>query len=148
MGIADSRGVVYDFSGPYQVTVGSFMCGPAKRTWRLDVNEIRTTKEASLSPRGKDQPLSSAELYDHAVIDASRTYGKRMHNLVFDNCHSHVATVLNLLEYEGYSNWNQIRVFWRIWMRGKWTSKRQALIVFAPLLVVIAVVAGLVAGLV
>ncbi|CAN8066648.1 unnamed protein product [Agarophyton chilense] len=146
MGIADSRGVVYDFSGPFQVTVGSFMCGPAKRQWSLNVNEIHANINSTSNSGHCDEVQSSAKAYDEAVIDASKTYGKRMHNIFCDNCHSHVAKVLNLLQYEGSSNWNQAYVFWRIWTRGKWTSKWQPAIVFGPLLVIVVVV-GLLAGL-
>ncbi|PXF41817.1 hypothetical protein BWQ96_08465 [Gracilariopsis chorda] len=120
MGIADSCGVVHDFSGPYQVTIGSFMCGPAKRVWRLDLEQITTHDSLDSTTNdgeGTGQALDSASMYDRAVAEGAMIYGKRMHNLVCDNCHSHVATILNMLRYEGRSDWNQLRVCWKIWMK-------------------------------
>lgn len=33
-----------------------------------------------------------------------------MHNLCCDNCHSHVATALNLMQYGGSTNWNMVKL--------------------------------------
>lgn len=129
----------------YQVTIGSFMCGPAKRVWKLDIEQI--TLHDSLDSTTKDgtstgQALDRTFMYDRAVAEGAKIFGKRMHNLFCDNCHSHVATILNLLRYEGRSDWNQFRVCWNIWMKGSWTSTRNAFIVFSPLLFLVTVSAA------
>lgn len=117
-----------------QVTTGAFMCGPAKRVWRLERRDMRDAfGEGEVSYAG-------GAVYDRAVDEATSIYAGRTHNLVVDNCHSHVATVLNLLRYDGHSNWNQVRVFWMVWTKGKWTSKRQAVVVFLPFFVLVAIV--------
>ena len=105
VGITDSRGVPFDFSGPYQVTVGSLMCGPAKRIWKLSPDKMNGD-------------------YDAAVAEVARIYGKRMHNIVADNCHSHVAEVLNRVQYGGRKDWNQARVAWSVWRHGEWRQSR------------------------
>lgn len=113
------------------------MGGPAKRVWRLDRSKIRTVGDKGV-----------AEVYDAAVASAAITYGKKMHNLLFDNCHSHVALVLNELEYDRKRNWNMVRVFVAIWCRGRWVSAKDAVVVLLPvaLVVLIAVVGGILAA--
>lgn len=59
VGITTSQGIVTDFAGPYHVTVGSMMCGPPRRVWRLDI--------------------ADATSYDEAVYASACFYGKRMH---------------------------------------------------------------------
>ena len=44
--------------------------------------------------------------YNHHVYHnpcSPTPLGKRMHNLCCDNCHSHVARALNLMNYDGKS---------------------------------------------
>lgn len=116
-----------------KVTVGSLMCGPAKRTWKLDKTKIHR-----LGGR------SAEEAYDAAVVSAACEYGKRMHSIVVDNCHSHVALVLNELEYDGRKNWNQVRVGWALWRHGRWVRKADAALSLAPSAVLVLVVCAIV----
>lgn len=108
------------------------MCGPAKRIWKLDTSKISDFNGMQ----------TAAEAYDGAVVEGARVYGKRFHNLVLDNCHCHVAFVLNQLEYGGKKNWNQVRIFKEIWLRGKWVRRQDAILVFAPFLVLLSVLVG------
>ena len=103
------------------------MCGPAKRVWRLDPTKIKRTNN-----------MSPTEAYDAAVVNAARVYGKKFHNIIFDNCHCHVALVLNELEYDGRKNWNQIRVFKSIWFEGRWVSWSQCVHVWLPFAIFVA----------
>lgn len=48
--------------------------------------------------------------WDAGVAEASEIYKTRMHNLCCDNCHSHVATALNLMQYGGSTNWNMVKL--------------------------------------
>lgn len=89
-GISFLSGVITDFSGPYRVTIGSFMGGPARRVWVLDSGRIE----------------GDMKIYDEAVRDGAQVYGKHVHNLVVNNCHSHVACVLNRMQYDGRSDWS------------------------------------------
>lgn len=63
-----------------------------------------------------------------------------MHNIVCDNCHSHVALVLNHLKYQGRSDWNQVRLFAALWAHGKWVHPSQRVFVFLPFLILLTVV--------
>lgn len=120
VGIADSAGVIRDFSGPYTVTRGRMMGGPPRRVWALNI-----------SP---DEYVNVK--YDEAVENVSGIYSNRMHNIFADNCHSHVARTLNEIRYEDRDDWNMARVWWRIWRHGKWTSRKTALWTLVPSVVV------------
>ena len=43
------------------------------------------------------------------------------HNLCCDNCHSHVAMVLNLLLYDGSSQWNMVKLCFYMAIFGRYT---------------------------
>lgn len=45
-----------------------------------------------------------------------------MHNLCCDNCHSHVAKVLNEFEYEGRSDYTMVSVWWMLVLKGKYVT--------------------------
>lgn len=173
VGITDSSGISFDFSGPYQVrltinsilnstiheydslnshihqnkqvTVGSLMCGPAKRIWQLDPERIgNMERRGNLQRIGIDNNTKSVEeMYNRAVRQGACDYGKKMHNLVTNNCHHHVADVLNLLQYDGRTNWSQLRVFGCIWTRGRWVSSSACLSAFTPSIIISIVAIGL-----
>ena len=42
------------------------------------------------------------------------------HNLCFDNCHSHVALALNLMNYNGSRNWNMVKLALLMLLHGKY----------------------------
>lgn len=52
--------------------------------------------------------------WDDAVSKASNEYQKRMHNLFWDNCHSHCGMALSLMRYRDSTSWNMIRI--AVWM--------------------------------
>ena len=58
-------------------------------------------------PCESNNPVS----WDSAIYDASEIYKTRMHNICCDNCHSHVCTALDIMEYDGKSNWNMVKFF-------------------------------------
>ena len=80
-GICDSRGIIYDFSGPYSITVDDFAFGDTHKYVPLQIEEA-------------DIPR-----FHEALKKANQTYCKRMHNICCDNCHSHVANALNHFKY-------------------------------------------------
>lgn len=102
MGIALSSGVIRDFAGPYHVSEDNFAFG-------------RPTKYLMLDP---DKSKNGISGWDAGVQEASGIYQQRMHNLCCDNCHSHVATALNLMEYND-TQWNMIKV----WIMFAWKCR-------------------------
>ncbi|GJQ65998.1 hypothetical protein Trydic_g4091 [Trypoxylus dichotomus] len=94
MGVALSNGVIRDFAAPYTVTEDNMAFGRPTKYWEL------TPAKASGGVSG----------WDHGVIEASEIYKGRMHNLFCDNCHSHVATALNIMNYNNSTNWNMVKL--------------------------------------
>ena len=103
-GIGDSKGVLHDFAGPYYVSVDDLAFGETHKYVVLELEGV------------------TPEQYDQAIKDADKTYCKRMHNICCDNCHSHVARVLNNLNYKGRSNYTMIDVWWMCLVNSKYVS--------------------------
>ena len=62
-----------------------------------------------------------------------------MHNICCDNCHSHVARVLNNFNYRGKSNWNMVSVWWLLMTEGKFVSWGSVMATYIPFLIVLAI---------
>ncbi|XP_017785275.1 PREDICTED: transmembrane protein 222 [Nicrophorus vespilloides] len=93
MGIALSSGVIRDFDGPYHVSEDNFGFGRPAKYWMLDPSRSR----------------GGVSGWDAAVTEASDIYKLRPHNIFCDNCHSHVAMAMNMMQYSNKTNWN---MFW------------------------------------
>lgn len=94
MGIALSNGVIRDFGGPYTVFEDNMAFGRPTKYWQLSPSKANGG-EAS---------------WDRSINEASEIYKGRNHNLFCDNCHSHVAMALNLMQYENSTNWNMVKL--------------------------------------
>ena len=81
-----------------------------------------------------------AAVYNEAVAVGSSEYSKREHNLIFDNCHSHVARCFNLMGYEGRRDWTMVQIALRIMKEGVWVSTPRALKTLLPSVVFLCVV--------
>jgi len=57
--------------------------------------------------------------WDAAIENASKKYEGMMHNLIMNNCHSHVATALNELEYRDHTQWNTLLLIILVFFAGK-----------------------------
>ena len=112
MGIGTSEGVIRDFAGPYYVSEGNMAFGEPTRYLMLqpqnadngvtgwDSGRSNKSNHYNLSIKrsktiiGNPISLNSSIKMNLGIREASDIYGKRMHNLCCDNCHSHVATAL------------------------------------------------------
>uniref|UniRef100_A0A2C9JXH2 Transmembrane protein 222 n=1 Tax=Biomphalaria glabrata TaxID=6526 RepID=A0A2C9JXH2_BIOGL len=124
MGICTSTGVIRDFAGPYYVSEDDMAFGKPVKYWQLDLLKARNGKES----------------WDMGVADASEEYKHRMHNLCCDNCHSHVAMALNLMNYNGSSNWNMIKLCFLMLLHGKYISFWGIIKTWLPFLILAGVV--------
>lgn len=113
-GIASADGVIYDFAGPYTIGVGKMAFGNPTRYLQLDPNLVRATS------------------WDEAVQEGNEIYSKRMHNLFCDNCHSHVAQCLNLMEYAGSRSYGMLYVGVWIFFFGRFTSMWAVIKTYLP----------------
>jgi len=113
MGICTSKGLIHDFAGPYHIGEGDLAFGKTARYIQL-------------------KPQVTAEEWDAAVGRANACYERKMHNICFQNCHSHCATVLDDVELHGFRHWNMVIL--AIWMffGGKFVSIRTMLYSVLP----------------
>ena len=98
LGIVTSDGTIHDFAGPYFVNRNphSMGFGHVTKYAPLDIKDIRRY----------DSDL--IKVWDENINAASEEYDQLMHNLICNNCHSHVARVLNRLQYKGFTHWNTL----------------------------------------
>lgn len=81
MGIADSRGVIYDFAGPYCIGEGDFAFGRPTRYLQLSPSKV-----SAYSPNAaatlEDSQTAQLIAYNDAIDVGNSIYCKRMHNLM------------------------------------------------------------------
>mmetsp|Transcript_14879 Transcript_14879/g.21297 ORF Transcript_14879/g.21297 Transcript_14879/m.21297 type:complete len:179 (+) Transcript_14879:254-790(+) len=126
MGIADSRGVSSDFQGSYHVgDRGRMAFGNPTRALTMDISQL---------PGGKER-------WDAMILEANEIYRARVHNLVFDNCHSHVACALNSMGIKvygvGMGKWNMVKLCFLVFFRARFLSVKGFLVQFLPSIVFI-----------
>ncbi|XP_017879958.1 transmembrane protein 222 isoform X2 [Ceratina calcarata] len=124
MGIATSTGVIRDFAGPYHVAEDDMTFGKPTKYWQLDFTKAK----------------GGVQGWDSAVAEASEIYKARVHILCWDNCHSHVATALNLMSYENSTNWNMVKLAFLMLIHGKYVSFLGFLKTWTPFLFLVAMV--------
>jgi len=124
MGIADSKGIIYDFAGPYTIGVDEFAFGKVAKYWRLDPKKIsnKQLSEQVDSDGEKENEEKYAELWDKAIHSGSNEYEKQMHCLVWNNCHSHVARCLNIMKYNNFWYYNVILLLLLFTVKCKYVS--------------------------
>ncbi|KYN01846.1 hypothetical protein ALC62_07318 [Cyphomyrmex costatus] len=104
MGIATSAGVIRDFAGSCYVSEDNMGFGKPTKYWQLDHTKAKGATQG----------------WDAGVAEASEIYKTRMHNLFCDNCHSHVATALNLMSYDNSNKWNMVKLAFLMLLYGKY----------------------------
>lgn len=107
MGICTSAGVIRDFAGSYFVSEDDMGFGRPTKYWKLDTGKVCGNGPA---------------VWDKAVHDASEEYKCRPHNLLFDNCHSHVAMALNLMRYDNSTSWTMLNLCVLSFVHGRYVS--------------------------
>ena len=103
-GIADSEGVIYDFGGSYYIARDHMTFG-------------RPTKYLTLAPGH-----ITADDWDAAIEASACRFRERTHNLILNNCHSHVADTLNEMRYKGRDNYTQVDVFLMMTLRSRYVG--------------------------
>uniref|UniRef100_A0A1I7Z7U1 Transmembrane protein 222 n=1 Tax=Steinernema glaseri TaxID=37863 RepID=A0A1I7Z7U1_9BILA len=106
MGIATSRGIIRDFSGSYFVSENNMGFGWPTMYWQLSPTKV----------------VGGPEVFDRAIRDASDEYKNHMHNLLCDNCHSHVAYAMNRMSYNGQTNYNMVKLCFMMMYHGKYVN--------------------------
>lgn len=124
MGIALSTGVIRDFAGPYFVSEDNMAFGNPTRYLQLDERKV---------PGGIIE-------WDECITKASIAYGTRMHNLCWDNCHSHVGMALSLMNYKNSVRWNMVRLASWMFFRGSYVSIGGAIKTWLPFTTIASVI--------
>ncbi|KAJ8970394.1 hypothetical protein NQ317_018373 [Molorchus minor] len=124
MGIALSSGIIRDFAGPYFVSEDDMAFGSPTKYWQM---------QPSLARGG----LSG---WDLAVTEASEIYKNRIHNICCDNCHSHVATALNIMHYDDSSSWNMVKLAFLMMVHSRYVSFAGFIKTWIPFLILATVV--------
>lgn len=124
MGIALSTGVIRDFAGPYFVSEDNFAFGRPARYLRLHPQRAQ----------------NATTDWDECVTKASIVYGTRMHNLLCDNCHSHVGMALGLMRYDGHERgWNMVRLAMWMFLFGRYVNAWAVVRTWLPFVVIVVV---------
>ena len=103
-GIATSEGIIHDFAASFYVNIDEMSFGKPTKYYQLDLDD-----------REKYE-------YDKAIEKGDLKYNQERHNLFWNNCHSHVAFVLNQIKYKGKSNYTMVDVWWILILKGKYIS--------------------------
>lgn len=105
-GVANSKGVIYDFSDDFNVSIDNFSFGTPTKYYQYHPDRI---------PNG-------APAWDKAIQETSDYYSRTRHSLFFNNCHQYIAGVLNKVKYENRDNWTQTEVWWHITFKSHYTG--------------------------
>ena len=103
-GVGNSSGIIHDFASSFFVSVDDFAFGKPTKYIQLDLTEQEKYD------------------WDRAILKGDNRYNMEEHNLFVNNCHSHVAYVLNQLNYRGRNNYNMVSIWWMLIMKGKYVS--------------------------
>eukprot|EP00053_Salpingoeca_punica_P020602 m.212027 g.212027 ORF g.212027 m.212027 type:complete len:199 (-) comp19319_c0_seq1:1355-1951(-) len=122
-GICSSSGVIYDFAGPYTINEDHMAFGKPTKYWQLSPANV------------------SGLPWDTAVRDGGEEYRKRMHNLCCDNCHSHVAYCLNLMQYRKSASWNMFTIGLMMTLQGRYISVGHFVRTWLPFCIIVLIIA-------
>ena len=91
--IGSSSGQTSEFSGSYDISNNTSVFGKPRKVIKL-------------------YGIEDEERFDKCIDEANKVYKGREHCMFTDNCHSHVAMVLNLYKYRDRSNYTMVSVWW------------------------------------
>ena len=104
VGIANSEGVIHDFAASCYISIDEFSFGKPTKYLQLDLNDKERYE------------------YDKAIQNGYNKYILEKYNIFWNNCHNHVAYILNQINYKGRNNYNAFDVWWILIKKGKYIS--------------------------
>lgn len=138
MGIADSRGAIWDFAGPYTINRDQMAFGAPTRYLKLNprlaealIDELKGDNSVERDPDA---------FWDECVGESNCYYSKRMHNICCQNCHSHVAYALSRMRYRGIRNWNMFMLGAWVFFCGRFPTTCRAVATFLPFCIFVAII--------
>ena len=103
-GIGNSSGIIHDFAGSFYVSVDDFAFGKPTKYIQLELTEQEKYD------------------WDRAILKGDNRYNMEEHNIFVNNCHSHVAYILNQLNFKRRNNYNMVSIWWMLIAKGKYVS--------------------------
>ena len=103
-GIANSKGIIHDYSASFFVNIDDFSFGKPTKYLKLDLNEKEKFD------------------YDKAIEKGDLQFRTLIYNFFRNNSHMYVAYILNQIKYKGKSDFNMIYIWWILILRGKYIS--------------------------
>ena len=103
-GIANSKGIIHDYSASFFVNIDDFSFGKPTKYLQLDLNEKEKFD------------------YDKAIEKGDLKFRTLIYNFFRNNSHMYVAYILNQIKYKGKSDFNMIYIWWILIWRGKYIS--------------------------
>ena len=103
-GIANSKGIIHDFSASFFVNIDDFSFGKPTKYFQLELNEKEKLD------------------YDKAIEKGDLKFRTLIYNFFRNNSHMYVAYILNQIKYKGKSDFNMIYIWWILIWRGKYIS--------------------------
>ena len=103
-GIANSKGIIHDYSASFFVNIDDFSFGKPTKYLKLDLNEKEKID------------------YDKAIEKGDLKFRTLIYNFFRNNSHMYVAYILNQIKYKGKINYNMIYIWWILIWKGKYVS--------------------------
>lgn len=118
MGIADSKGITYDFGGPFYISCDNFSFGSVTRYMQYNPQDMVV---------GDDHDgLDAAEVWDEAILNSNEKYKGLMHNICCQNCHHHTAFAFGRMRQKhvvvGDDHCSMVRLAAEMFFFGQFTS--------------------------
>lgn len=153
LGIGDSQGRVHDFAGPYTIGVDRFMVRVARflplRIERDVESEHEQGKDSAsiVEPSRERFCEKNTERilhvsWDEGISRADDVFSQTSHNLITNNCHHHVAVACRNMGLSSYSS--LLSVWWEMMKHGKYVSTGARIGVWAPFVIMWAIIIVLV----
>ena len=103
-GIANSKGIIHDYSASFFVNIDDFSFGKPTKYLQLDLNEKEKFD------------------FDKAIEKGDLKFRTLIYNFFRNNSHMYVAYILNQIKYKGKNNFNMIYIWWILIWKGKYVS--------------------------
>jgi hypothetical protein len=66
--------------------------------------------------------LTASQTWNRSIENANKIYSEKMHNLLLQNCHHHVAHVLNGLQYKNRKSWGTVSLILFLMAKSSYVS--------------------------
>jgi hypothetical protein len=120
VGVTDSRGVTYDFEGPFTIGRGRMIFGDPRQRWPIAVDD---------------------RLWDKAISEVSEEFASVNYSLLCSNCHFFAASVLDRVGYRAvapfsgqWANGATVKIIWGLMLHGRTLTARDAVVIWLPFL--------------